>query len=122
MRPTWKAATIVDPFEKVSGSTSAWWLVVVDALQVAWVNGSDATLIVAADATCVGTPTAATAAAAATARAAQREELRDPVCVDMTCPHSCARPESCAPFTTTPEGGPWSTSSPGQARLVEGIT
>jgi hypothetical protein len=28
------------PAAKLSGSTSAWWLVVADPLQVAWVNGS----------------------------------------------------------------------------------
>jgi hypothetical protein len=31
---------MVDPFENVSGSTSEWWLVAVEALQVAWMNGS----------------------------------------------------------------------------------
>src|SRR5262245_8658650 len=40
MRPTWKVATIVEPFEKLSGSTSVWWLVVLEAAHVAWVKGS----------------------------------------------------------------------------------
>jgi hypothetical protein len=40
MRPTWNAATIVEPFEKLSGSTSVRWLVAVEPRQVAWVNGS----------------------------------------------------------------------------------
>src|SRR5215475_10584399 len=40
MRPTWNTATIVEPLEKVSGSTSVWWLVVADAAHVACVNGS----------------------------------------------------------------------------------
>src|SRR5262250_2168573 len=40
MRPTWNTATIVEPLEKVSGSTSVWWLVVADPAQVACVNGS----------------------------------------------------------------------------------
>src|SRR3954471_11166991 len=41
MRPTWKAATIVEPLANVSGSTSVRWLVVLDALHVACVNGSE---------------------------------------------------------------------------------
>src|SRR3954468_14394175 len=41
MRPTWYAATIVEPLEKLSGSTTVLWLVVVEALQVACVNGSE---------------------------------------------------------------------------------
>src|SRR5262249_58649419 len=40
MRPTWNVATIVEPLEKLSGSTSVWWLVVADPAQVACVNGS----------------------------------------------------------------------------------
>src|SRR5215475_4281321 len=40
MRPTWNVATIVEPLEKVSGSTSVRWLVVADPAQVACVNGS----------------------------------------------------------------------------------
>src|SRR5207248_8952736 len=41
-RPTWKAATMVAvaAFENVSGSTSVWWLVVAEALQVVCVKGS----------------------------------------------------------------------------------
>src|SRR5882672_580200 len=39
-RPTWKVATIVEPLEKVSGSTSVWWYVVLEAVQVAAVKGS----------------------------------------------------------------------------------
>src|SRR6185437_3887105 len=50
MRPTWKAATIVEPFANVSGSTSVWWLVGLDALHVAWVNGSTLTCCTAASA------------------------------------------------------------------------
>ena len=30
----------MDPFEKLSGSTFAWWLVAAEAAQVAWVKGS----------------------------------------------------------------------------------
>src|SRR4051812_28752735 len=48
MRPTWKAATIVAPFAKLSGSTSVLWLVRADALHVACVNGSELTGVVAA--------------------------------------------------------------------------
>ena len=48
MRPTWKAATIVEPLENVSGSTSVWWLVVAEAAQVAWVKGSVLMVVVAA--------------------------------------------------------------------------
>src|SRR3954469_22937919 len=48
MRPTWKAATIVEPVAKLSGSTSVLWLVRADALHVAWVNGSTLTTVVAA--------------------------------------------------------------------------
>src|SRR5262245_40260423 len=51
IRPTWKVATIVEPFEKVSGSTSVWWLVVLDAAQVAWVNESVLIVVGAAAAT-----------------------------------------------------------------------
>src|SRR3954451_8005653 len=40
MRPTWYAATTVEPFEKLSGSTTVWWLVIADALHVVCVNGS----------------------------------------------------------------------------------
>ena len=47
-RPTWKVATMVEPFEKVSGSTSVWWFVVFDAAQVTWVKGSVLIVIVAA--------------------------------------------------------------------------
>src|SRR6266704_5864782 len=39
-RPTWKVATMVEPFEYVSGSTSVWWFVVAEAAQVACVKGS----------------------------------------------------------------------------------
>src|SRR5258708_37130308 len=39
-RPTWKVATIVEPLEKVSGSTSVWWYVVLEAVQVAAVKGA----------------------------------------------------------------------------------
>src|SRR5258708_11472278 len=39
-RPTWKVATIVAPLEKVSGSTSVWWYVVLEAVHVAAVKGS----------------------------------------------------------------------------------
>src|SRR5690348_15974508 len=41
MRPTWYAATIVEPFEKLSGSTFAWWFVEADPWQVACVYGSE---------------------------------------------------------------------------------
>src|SRR3954467_11741941 len=50
MRPTWYAATIVEPLAKLSGSTSVWWLVVADALHVACVNGSVLTVVTAASA------------------------------------------------------------------------
>src|SRR3954452_12054358 len=40
IRPTWNAATIVEPFEKGSGSTSVRWFVAVDPWQVDWVKGS----------------------------------------------------------------------------------
>src|SRR4051794_20075751 len=68
MRPTWKAATIVDPSANVSGSTLAWWLVVALALHVAWVNGSVSIVVgpVTADAPPAGARTPATTAATAT--------------------------------------------------------
>src|SRR5437867_308145 len=40
IRPTWKVATMVGPFENVSGSTSVWWFVVVEPAQVACVKVS----------------------------------------------------------------------------------
>src|SRR4051812_44189974 len=72
MRPTWKAATIVDPFAKVSGSTLAWWLVVALALHVAWVNGSVSIVVgpVTADAPPAGARTPPTTAATATPESA----------------------------------------------------
>src|SRR3954447_26219735 len=72
MRPTWKAATIVDPSAKVSGSTLAWWLVVALALHVAWVNGSVSIAVgpVTADAPPAGARTPATTAATATPESA----------------------------------------------------
>src|SRR5258706_15210457 len=39
-RPTWKVATIVEPLEKVSGSTSVWWYVVLEAVQGAAGKGA----------------------------------------------------------------------------------
>ncbi len=39
-RPTWKEATMVEPLENVSGSTSVWWNVWAEAVQVALVKGS----------------------------------------------------------------------------------
>src|SRR5215208_1038485 len=70
MRPTWKAATIVEPLAKVSGSTWVWWEVVFDALQVACVNGSELTVSAAALAAPAraNSPTSATPSAAATLR------------------------------------------------------
>ena len=70
MRPTWKAATIVEPSENVSGSTSVRWLVVLDALHVACVNGSVLTMFVAARAAPakVSVPNTPTASAAALRR------------------------------------------------------
>src|SRR6059058_3404603 len=68
MRPTWNAATIVEPLEKLSGSTSAWWLVVADAAHVACVNGSLLmTTGPAADAVSAGASTPPATVAAATA-------------------------------------------------------
>src|SRR3954451_21834868 len=61
MRPTWNAETIVDPFEKVSGSTSVLWLVVLVAAHVACVNGSVLMCVVAAPAA-AGNPRAAATA------------------------------------------------------------
>src|SRR3954447_25362464 len=74
MRPTWKADTIVDPFENVSGSTCAWWLVARDGLQVGGAKGWVAIVSVAAEAERAGMPTAVTVARAAAApvRVAQR--------------------------------------------------
>src|SRR5712691_1002122 len=40
IRPTWKVATMVEPFEYVSGSTSVWWFVVAELAQVACVKRS----------------------------------------------------------------------------------
>jgi hypothetical protein len=73
IRPTWYAATMVEPEEKVSGSTFARWLVAEEALQVAWVNGSVPMSFVAADAV-VGPPTtpAASVQAARVLRTARR--------------------------------------------------
>src|SRR5215203_55773 len=68
MRPTWKAATMVEPFEKLSGSTSVLWMVSVDALHVACVNGSELTTVVAACAAVASVSDAASAAPTAGAR------------------------------------------------------
>src|SRR5689334_19676327 len=69
MRPTWKAETIVDPFANVSGSTSVAWLVVLDALHVACVNGSELIFVTAAWATA---PTASIATSATPTASATR--------------------------------------------------
>src|SRR3954454_20002583 len=71
MRPTWYAATIVEPFAKVSGSTSVSWLVVLDPLHVACVNGSELMSSTAASAA------GATASAAVIATPSARERRRD---------------------------------------------
>src|SRR5436190_11017938 len=73
IRPTWYAATMVEPEEKVSGSTFARWLVAEEALHVAWVNGSVPMSVVAADAV-VAPPSrpAASAPAARLVRTARR--------------------------------------------------
>src|SRR5258705_2232103 len=52
---------MVDPLEKLSGSTFAWWLVVAEAAQVAWVKGSVA--IWTGDAAVAGAASARTAIA-----------------------------------------------------------
>src|SRR5947209_5387510 len=71
---------MVCPFEKVSGSTFAWWLVVALALQVACVNGSSAILSgPAADATPAGPSRPATTAEAATADRTTVLRIPEPV-------------------------------------------
>src|SRR3954449_5221862 len=70
MRPTWKAETIVEPLANVSGSTSVWWLVVVDALHVACVNGSE--LICSTAASAAGAPASAALSATPSARKCRR--------------------------------------------------
>src|SRR3954469_21031673 len=71
MGPPWYAATIVEPFAKVSGSTWVWWLVVLDALHVACVNGSELTSRTAAS------PAGARASAAVSAAAGISKHPRD---------------------------------------------
>src|SRR5437763_1953592 len=85
MRPTWKAATIVEPFEKVSGSTSVWWLVVFDALQVAWVKGSVLMVVVAARAIITDDKARTNDAARTIAR---RDRRLDRAISSMLAPHS----------------------------------
>src|SRR5215813_7349355 len=77
MRPTWNVATIVEPLEKLSGSTSVWWLVVADPAQVACVNGS---LLMTSDPTADAVPagpriTLATAAATTAGQAIFRRAV-----------------------------------------------
>src|SRR5437764_338589 len=72
MRPTWKAPTIVEPLEKLSGSTSVRWLVTADAAHVDCTNGSDEICSAAAPATAGTARTAATATPMPTALAARR--------------------------------------------------
>jgi hypothetical protein len=74
-RPTWKAATIVEPFANVSGSTSVWWFVVVDALHVACVNGSVLICAVAADTAAATASDAPAPMHAATSARRRRPEI-----------------------------------------------
>src|SRR3954451_1501455 len=67
---------MVEPAEKVAGSTFAWGLVTALALQVAWLNGSVPMSFVAADAVVVGpTRQTASAPAAREVRTARRREV-----------------------------------------------
>lgn len=80
MRPTWNAATIVEPLENVSGSTSVAWFVVADATQVACENGSLLIGAVPADAGANCHATARTAVVTAT------RSRREPLSVRIAFP------------------------------------
>src|SRR4051812_47325820 len=101
MRPTWYAATMVLPWEKVSGSTFAWWFVVAEALQVACVKGSVPIPVAvdAAEAVPESTLTPRRTAAAAATRARLLRPNR-PALRDMGPPDAAPEPGATRP------GGP----------------